>query len=130
MPADRVEYVPWSPESEASVIQSFDVGIMPLDDSPWARGKCSYKMLLYMACGIPVVVSPVGMNAEVLALGSCGLGATSESVWNESLAHLLEDRHARLSYGHRGREIVLNEFSITTVAPRLASVLRRWTPQA
>ena len=68
LPADRVEFVQWSEANELPDIQAMDIGIMPLEDSPWARGKCSFKMLQYMACGLPVVVSPVGMNAEVLAM--------------------------------------------------------------
>ena len=75
LPGDRVDFVRWSPDNEAGVIQSMDIGIMPLPDTDWSRGKCSYKMLLYMACGLPVVVSPVGMNAQVLGMGKVGHGA-------------------------------------------------------
>lgn len=69
IPPERIEYVKWSPAVEVKLIQTMTVGIMPLRDSILARGKCSFKMLTYMACSVPVVVSPVGMNKEILSLG-------------------------------------------------------------
>jgi len=78
LPGDRVELVRWSPSAEATVIQSFDVGLMPLGRGDWAKGKCAFKMLQYMACAVPSVVSPVGMNAEVLAMAEVGLPAADD----------------------------------------------------
>src|SRR5882724_1432978 len=72
LPASQIEFVPWSPEAEAQSIRTLDVGIMPLRDTLWSRGKCAYKMLLYMSCGVPVVVSPVGMTGEVLKMETIG----------------------------------------------------------
>ena len=72
LPVDRWQWVPWTPAVEVPFLQSLDIGLMPLADTPWARGKCSYKMLQYLACGVPAVVSPVGMNNEVLAQADSG----------------------------------------------------------
>lgn len=123
IPGEQFEYVVWSRESEVTDLQAITVGLMPLDDSIWARGKCSYKMLTYMACGIPVVVSPVGMNSEVLARGLVGLPAETQEDWVESIEYLLTNREAAASMGQDGRRVVLQHFSITALAPLLARCL-------
>lgn len=120
----RIQYVPWQEDKEVEGIQSMDVGIMPLDDTPWARGKCSFKMLQYMACGLPVVASPVGMNAEVLGMGNIGVGATTEGEWTEALIALLESQDMRARLGRVGRKVVEEKFSIPVIAPQLAACLR------
>jgi glycosyltransferase involved in cell wall biosynthesis len=124
LPAERVEYVPWSAQGEIAAIQGMDVGVMPLEDSVWARGKCSFKMLQYMACGLPVVVSPVGMNAEVLSMGRCGFGPVDHQQWTESLLALLASASLRSELGYEGRKIVEAKFSIPAVTPQLARCLR------
>ena len=121
---ERVQYTPWSAASEVATIQSFSIGLMPLEDSPWARGKCSFKMLQYMACGLPVVVSPVGMNADVLKLGDIGFGAVAIDEWVEALVQLVEDEASRTRMRATGRQIVVREFSVTNLAPRFAGYLR------
>lgn len=121
---DQVDFVPWSEAIEVQAIQSMDIGIMPLEDSPWARGKCSFKMLQYMATGLPVVVSPIGMNAEILTLGELGIGATTERQWIDGLIALLENKTLRARFGAEGRRVVESSFSIRVVAPRLARSLR------
>jgi glycosyltransferase involved in cell wall biosynthesis len=120
---NRVKYSPWSTATEVADIQSFSIGLMPLEDSPWARGKCSFKMLQYMACGLPVVVSPVGMNAEVLKLGDIGIGAGAFDEWVEALSTLIENTTVRIRKGGNGREIALRDFSLTSLAPRFAGYL-------
>lgn len=122
--ADRVEYRRWRPETEVGTLQATTVGIMPLADSSWERGKCSLKMLLYMACEVPVVVSPVGMNAEVLAKGTMGLGASSEDEWVDALVGLLADGGERERMGIVGRRVVREQYSVEMTAPRLAGHLR------
>lgn len=125
LPADRVLFVPWSKENEAEFIQSLDVGLMPLQDSEWSRGKCSYKMLLYLSCGVPVVVSPVGMNKDVLEASEVGLGAENPEQWRSSIIDLLADDGARRAMGSNGRQLVQREFSLEVLASRLARVLKR-----
>jgi glycosyltransferase involved in cell wall biosynthesis len=125
VPAHQLEFVPWSPEIEVQTIQSMDIGIMPLRDTLWSRGKCSYKMLLYMSCGIPVVVSPVGMNAEILELGSIGESANSADAWISALEALISNAKLAASMGEQGRAVVLNRFSIEALAGKLAAEVLR-----
>jgi len=122
--ADQIDFVSWSEDVEVAALQTMDIGIMPLEDSQWARGKCSFKMLQYMATGLPVVVSPVGMNTEVLALGEVGIAATTEKQWTDGLIALLRDRNLRERFGANGRHLVQAFFSIQAIAPQLAQSLR------
>lgn len=125
VPQKRVQFIPWSPESEVKGVKSMTIGIMPLEDGEWERGKCSYKMLQYMACGIPVVVSPVGMNAQILALGRIGLAASSHDEWVEALRWILATGREELrKMGQEGRRIVEEYFSVEVIASRLAEILR------
>jgi glycosyltransferase involved in cell wall biosynthesis len=121
VPAEQLCFVPWAESTEVATLQRLDVGLMPLPDTPWTRGKCSYKMLQYMACAIPVLVSPVGMNQEVLALGDCGLAATDPADWQAGLEALHQDAGKR---GKVGRRIVEERFSLATLTPKLATSLR------
>jgi glycosyltransferase involved in cell wall biosynthesis len=121
--ADRVEFLRYDAASEVEHIQQMTIGIMPIEDSEWSRGKCSYKMLLYMACGIPVVVSPFGMNAEILAQGNVGLGARTGASWVECFETLLENSALRELMGKEGRRVVLDHYSVDILAPRLAQTL-------
>ena len=123
LPAERVEFVAWSPEAEVQAIQSMTVGIMPLEDTLWNRGKCAYKMLLYMSCGVPVVVSPVGMNDELLRAAPIGRGARSTEEWLDALGEILSRPAEAVAMGRKGRELVVESFSISAIAPLLASRL-------
>jgi glycosyltransferase involved in cell wall biosynthesis len=120
VPPDRWTFDPWSAETEAAFARSLDIGVMPLADTPFERGKCSYKMLLYMASGVPVVVSPVGMNRDVLAMGDVGLGAVDDGDWVEALVALGRDREWRQRCGAAGRAVVLAHFERGFVGERLA----------
>jgi len=125
LPADRIEFIRWSEQNEVIAMQGTSVGLMPLDDSDWSRGKCGYKMLLYLACGIPAVVSPVGMNAQVLSRTDAAMAAASLADWENCLDHLLASPALRSEMGSRGRRFVEAEFSLTGLAPRMADILRR-----
>lgn len=120
----RVQFVKWAADIEPELINSFSIGIMPLTDGEWARGKCSFKLLQYYACGIPAVVSPVGMNAEVVAQADAALAASSQKDWVDSLILLLDDRVEAERRGMQGRHLVENIYSLDTIAPRLASYFR------
>jgi glycosyltransferase involved in cell wall biosynthesis len=124
IPERQFEFIKWTPENEAETIGEMTVGLMPLSDSEWERGKCSYKMLLYLACGVPAVVSPVGMNAQVLAMGRVGVGVTGSREWEEVLRDLLDDPAGREAMGQRGREIAVGHFGLDAAAPKLADFLR------
>jgi glycosyltransferase involved in cell wall biosynthesis len=124
LPADRVEYVPWTPEVEVSALQDLQVGLMPLEDTAWTRGKCAFKMLTYMACAVPVVVSPVGMNADVLAMGQVGFGARTKDEWVDALTTLLAEPGTAQQLGKNGRAVVDANFSVQVLSSRLAEIIR------
>lgn len=90
---ERIEFVKWSEENEVETIQDMDIGIMPLEDDEWCRGKCSYKMLLYMACGVPVVASDVGMNSEILRKDSVDIGIKNNDEWCDKINLLINQLH-------------------------------------
>jgi glycosyltransferase involved in cell wall biosynthesis len=118
-------HVPWSEESEVGSIQAFDVGIMPLLDEPWERGKCGYKLIQYMACGKPVIASPVGANRSIVKHGVTGFLASSEKEWTEALIRLRDDVSLRTRTGAAGRADVERRYCTSVTAPRLADVLFR-----
>ena len=121
---ERIHFIFWSPDVEVEAIQSFSVGLMPLDDSEWARGKCSFKLLQYYSCGVPAVVSPVGMNAEVIAAADAGFSANSTDGWVDHLMFLLENPEQAVRRGEEGRKLVEQAYSIKVIAPKLASYLK------
>lgn len=125
LPGVQVEVVPWSETSEVASISACDVGIMPLLDSHWERGKCGYKLIQYMACGLPVVASPVGVNGEIVLGGKNGFLADAGSEWVETLGKLLSDAALRQQMGRAGRQRVEAEYCIQKTAPRLVGWLRK-----
>jgi len=124
-PGVRVESKPWSLETEVADSQAIDIGIMPLRDSPWARGKCAFKLIQYMSCGKPVVASPVGMNPKVVKDGVQGYLAATEEEWVEKLGRLVQDPALRREMGKQGRKLVESEYSVRVMAPRFVAALRR-----
>jgi glycosyltransferase involved in cell wall biosynthesis len=120
----RLEILPWSEESESRLIQGMDVGLMPLDDSPWSRGKCGYKIIQYLACGVPVVASPVGVNSEIIEHGVNGFLASTEAEWREALDVLMNDRHLRRRMGIAGRRTVEERYSLDVWAPRVVALMK------
>lgn len=123
LPGVPVEQVPWSEDTEASSIAGLDVGIMPLPDSPWERGKCGYKLIQYMACGVPVVASPVGANQHIVRPGDNGYLAGTDADWVQALSRLAEDPAQRRALGLQGRSLVESHYSLQVAAPRLANWL-------
>lgn len=105
----------WNEATEVKEMLQFDVGIMPLPDQPWARGKCAFKLIQYMACGLPVVASPVGMNCNVIETGSNGFLASSTIEWVQALEALAKDVELRRKMGSAGRRRVERDFT-TAVA--------------
>ncbi len=121
---NRYEFIRWSENIEVESIQDMDIGIMPLEDSAWTQGKCSFKMLQYMSCGIPVVVSPIGMNAKVLSMGNIGMEANTPIQWMDALDTLLNSASLRSDMGTVGRRVAVESFSTHALGPRLARCLR------
>jgi len=119
-----VDNRPWTEASEVARIHEMDVGIMPLTDTPWARGKSGYKLIQYMACGLPIIASPVGVNAEIVEHGINGFLATTDAEWVMALQTLLRDPELRTRMGREGRRKVEREFSLQIWGPRVAQMLR------
>ena len=124
LPSDKVRFVPWSEKNEATVLHEMSVGVMPLKDDPWTKGKCSFKMLQYMAVGLPVVVSPFGMNADVLAKDDVGFAAKTEDEWYQALEALYNDWSLQVRLGQAGRKIVEEHYSAETAAVKLGQIFR------
>lgn len=118
---------PWSSEEEITDLQSFDIGLMPLSDDPWARGKCALKIIQYFGVGVPVVCSPVGMNREIVEPGVNGFWAATDEEWEERLVELIESRDLRHEMGLRGRRKVEGNYTVAVNAPRLLKVLKQVT---
>lgn len=125
--ADRFEgldLVEWNEASEIAEVQAMDIGIMPLADRPFERGKSGYKLVQYMACGLPVVASPVGVNREMVRDDVNGFLADSNAEWRVALARLVEDVALRRELGKAGRMRVERLYSLASQAPRLVALLR------
>jgi glycosyltransferase involved in cell wall biosynthesis len=120
----QTEILPWSEQTEVADIQGFDVGIMPVPDDPWTRGKCGFKLIQYMACSLPVVASPVGVNAEIVEDSVSGFLATTMSEWVDALGTLRKNRSLRVRMGKAGRRAVEAKYCLQVTAPRLVSLLR------
>lgn len=118
-----VETWRWTEETEVASIQQFDIGIMPLPNTPWERGKCGYKLIQYMACGVAVVASPVGVNREIVKQDENGLLA-GDGEWEEALARLLCDSSLRKHFGQRARINVESWYSAQVQRARLLAVMR------
>jgi len=122
-PGIEVESVPWSLATEVDALAGVTVGLAPLPDDEWSRGKCGLKVLQYMALEKPVVSSRVGANADIVVEGVTGLFADGESAWLEAVTALLGSASDRSRMGRAGRERVEREYSLRATEPRLAQAL-------
>lgn len=125
LPGVTVDRLAWDEATETKDIAGFDIGIMPLPDGPWERGKCGFKLIQYMACGVPVVASPVGVNRRIVDPGIHGFLATNPQQWLQALSQLVRDPALRASMGAEGRRRIESSYSTQVVAPRLARLLRQ-----
>jgi glycosyltransferase involved in cell wall biosynthesis len=110
-------------DREAACLADFDIGLMPLEDTPWNRGKCSYKALQCMAMGMPVVVSPVGMNREVVEDGVSGFFASTEDEWLSALLRMAGDSKLRSQLGGAARRVVEASFSLEQIGAKMADLI-------
>ena len=118
-----IECLPWSLQGEAALLERIDVGLMPLLDDPWTRGKCGYKLLRYAAAGVPSVGSPVGVNAQMFESG-CGIAARNQAEWHEAL-RTLSNPAVRREVGVAARAHVERAYSFCVWAPVAAQLLQR-----
>lgn len=119
-----VVWQPWSPETEIQEIRRYHIGIKPMPDDPWARGKCPMKELQYMALGVPAVCSAVGTSVEVIRDGENGFLAANGDQWLEHLTRLVDDAALRKTIGLAGRQTVEERYSMRKCASRFAETLR------
>lgn len=124
LPGLAVEFRPWSPEAEAEVLTAGDVGLYPLPDDPWSRGKCAYKVLRYMAFGLATAASPHGAGAELLEPAGAGLLAETPAAWRVQLGRLLADPGLRRALGARARRRWVEAHDPEATSARLAALLR------
>ena len=121
-----IEQRAWSSQTQAADLASFDIGIMPLSDSEWAKGKCGYKLLQYFAAGVPAIASPVGVNGELVGDGR-GMLAGSGQEWRRALEEL-SDAQQRRERGAAARDFVERHYSYRRWAPEVAAMLRSLAP--
>lgn len=114
----------WQLETEQEHLTSFDIGIMPLWDSLWTRGKCGYKILQYMGVGTAVVASEVGANRDIICSGENGYLARNDEDWVQMLGSLIQDAAQRKTFGLRGRELVEGRYSLETFARNYAGLMQ------
>jgi glycosyltransferase involved in cell wall biosynthesis len=113
----------WSEELERSIGKMFDIGIMPLIDGPFERGKCGYKLVQYMAAGLPVIASPIGVNNQIVRPGENGYLAASPTEWLDAFRKLGTDPGLRLKMGETGRQQAEQLYNLSVTAPRLLDLL-------
>ena len=122
-PGVDVQVAPWSMADEVSLFNTCDIGVYPLTDDEWSRGKCGFKAIQCMACGVPVVAAAVGVNCEIITHGVDSLLASTREEWIRHLSTLLGDAALRRSMAAAGRQTIERRYSLQVTAPQLASVL-------
>jgi glycosyltransferase involved in cell wall biosynthesis len=124
LPGVETEVVKWRSETEVEDLRAIDIGVMPLPDDEWSKGKCGLKALQYMALGIPTICSPVGVNSTIIQDGENGFLADGKDEWIAKLKKLLHSADLRRRLGSAGRETVVNGYSAKSQAPRVLEVFR------
>ena len=124
IPGVVVEEAPWSMAEEVRLFNGLDIGVYPLTDDDWSRGKCGFKAIQCMACGVPVVAAAVGVNREIITDGVDSFLASTHEEWVEKLSRLLADAALRARMAAAGRQTIEQRYSLRVAAPQLADVLR------
>ena len=107
-----INHIKWDENTEVEEISKFDVGIMPLPDNPWERGKCGFKLIQYLSCNLPVIGSPVGVNRDIIINGVNGFQANSTDEWLKYIRLLKDDKELILKMGKNGRRFVEEKYSL------------------
>lgn len=124
LPLQSVEFVPWKKETEIADLLTFDIGIMPLTDDEWAKGKCGFKALQYMALGIPCIASPVGVNSEIIIHDVNGLLCSTSLEWEAGLDELINDQLLRNRLGNEAQKTVEENYSVSSNATNFLSLTK------
>ena len=118
------KFVKWSPETEVEELAKLDIGVMPLPDNEWSKGKCGFKLIQYHALGIPAVASPVGVNAEVVLHNQTGFLAANNEEWIYALKKLVNDKTLRKAFGQNGRRHIESHYSVRAMRERYLDLFR------
>jgi len=121
----NVEFKEWRLEEEIPDLLDFDIGIMPMPDDHWTRGKCGFKIILYMSMGIATVCSPVGVNTDIIKDGENGFLAEDSREWVDKLSRLIKDTDTRGYFSRKGRELAEHFYSLKVNAPQFIGVLKK-----
>lgn len=124
-PEIGLETVVWNAKDEIAQLQRIDIGIMPLPDDAWAKGKCGFKGLQYMALEIPTIMSPVGVNTEIIDDGKNGFFATTDDEWFAILCKLIDDADLRKNIGEEGRKTIVARYSIDSQKEKYLSLFEK-----
>ena len=124
MNVSSLRFVRWNEDTEILDLSKIDIGIMPLPDDEWSKGKCGFKLLQYMALEKPAVASPVGVNTTIITNGVNGLICNSASEWIESLERLIEDPVLRNTLGKAGRKKVESDYSVSSNTSNFLSLFQ------
>ena len=119
----NVKYIRWTEETEVAEILKMDIGLMPLQDSKWEKGKCAYKLIQYAACGIPGVASDVGMNREVTVPGETGILASADEEWIQAIKTLKSNTELRHQMGRNARKKVEERYCIQQTSTKWKEIL-------
>ncbi|MCS7281309.1 MAG: glycosyltransferase family 4 protein [Desulfobacterota bacterium] len=120
----KVNPVRWSLETETEELSKIDIGVMPLFDDLWSKGKCGFKIIQYLGMGIPCVCTPVGINKDIVDDGIEGFWARTKEEWIEKLSLLIENPSLRRKMGEMGRKKVTSNFTVEVCAPKLVNYIR------
>lgn len=121
---ENLNFIEWTEDSEITEIAKFNIGIMPLSDSPWERGKCAYKLIQYMGLKIPIVASPVGLNKQIIEEGGFGFLASTNEEWFIALEYYIKDSQLRKEHGLKGFRRVLSTYSIQKTNHQLINIIK------
>lgn len=124
LPLRNAIFRPWRKETEISDLTIIDIGVMPLPDDPWTRGKCGFKALQYMALKIPAVISPIGVNNDIVQHGIEGYLCKTPEDWFTYLEELILDPEKRIAMGERGRQKVIDYYSVRSTSPEFLSLFQ------
>jgi glycosyltransferase involved in cell wall biosynthesis len=121
----NVRFVPWAPQTEITELQQLDLGLMPLRDEPFERGKCGLKAIQYMGVGVPAVVSPVGANREIVTHGDTGFHCSSDTDWVQRIKSLIRDEPLRKQMARAARVRVVDEYSVQSLMPLMLEIFKK-----
>lgn len=124
LPGVSLRIIPWSQKTEFEWLSSFDVGIMPLPDEPWARGKCGFKLIQYMASGLPVIASSIGVNKEIIDDGVNGFLSDSNEQWIDAFEKLYKNEDMRAKMGAVGRKLIESKYCTNVTGVKIVDLLK------